>query len=298
MRVMPLKINHNTKYAPFKIGDLINRGVDVGAVSLLNDNLTTEIDDDFIFYLTQKANYHFISGVEVTDILTAHIYEFFKDRVILEKYSDAFYDWDEFTDFEPFVDMVKATIENTIITNAEKYKKLYKAMTVDFNPLWNVDGIETTERELTQTGTNTNNKTGKDTTVDAGGSTSETATTDSTATTGTDTDTTQKTTYNESTFYDTEKLSRGKNTSVDGEGTSSTEDTHENTSETTYNTKDENTRNLKDVERTVTEKHGNIGVTTTTKLLTEFVEYASIDLTRFLDVVSRDVVNSFTYMVY
>ena len=295
---MPLKIKYNTTYAPFKIADLINRGVDTGAVSLVNDSLVTEIDDDFIFYLTQKARYNFISGSEVTDILTTRIYEFYKDRVILDKYSDAFYDWDEFTDFDPFVEMIKATIENTILANTEKYKKLYKAMTVDFNPLWNVDGVETTERELTQTGTNTNNKTGKDTTANTGTDTSETATTDTTATTGTDTDTTQKTTYNETSFYDTEKLSKGKNTTVDGEGTSSTEDTHESTSETTYNTKDENTRNLKDVERIVLERHGNIGVTTTTKLLTEFVDYASLDLTQFLDVVAKDVVNSFTYMVY
>lgn len=291
-----LKVRNNTKYAPFKISDLINRGDTVGAVSLVNSILTQEIDDDFIFYLTQKAKYHFITGVQTTDILTARIYEYYKDRVILDKYGDEFEGWDEFTDFDAFVEMIKTTIENTIVANAERYKKLYKAMTVEFNPLWNVDGTETTERELTQTGTNTNNKTGKDTTENTGTDTSETATSDTTGTTGTDTDTTQKTTYNDTAFYDTDKVSKSKNTTIANTGSSNTEDTHNNTSETTYNTEDKNTRNLKDVEKIVIERHGNIGVTTTTKLLTEFVEFA--DLVKFVDIVARDVVNSFTYMVY
>lgn len=325
---MPLRINNNTKYAPFKIRDLINRGEAVGAVSLINDDLTTKIDDDFIFYLTQKANYTFITGNETTDILTACIYDKYKDRVILDKYIDAFEGWDELSDFDAFIDMIKTTIENTIISNSEKYKKIYYAMVAQFNPLWNVDGTEITERELTQTGTNTRNKTGTDTTETTGEDSTETSGrdtvtntgTDSTAQTGTDatahsgadTDTTQKTTFNEGTFFDTDKVTHGKNTTdttthnttdttthntqtldVD---TRTTETTKTDTSETTYNTQDMDTRNLKDIERTVLTRQGNIGVVSTVKLLEEYIGLG--EKINFAEIVARDVVNAFTFMVY
>ena len=314
---MPLRVKNNTNYAPFKVEDLINRGDTVGAVSLVNDTLTTNINDDFIFYLTQHANYNFITGIETTDILTACIYEYYKDRVILDKYSDAFDGWDEFTDFGAFVDMVKTTIENCITRNAEKYKKLYKAMVVDFNPLWNVDGIETTERILNQTGTNERAKTGDDTTTHTGTVTDsksgKEATTrtgsESTDIEGTDTETTSRTTFDSSSFYDVEKKETTPtnredtltyNNVKDEKTFTDREDVRENDlSDTTeYNSADTETRNLTDTERIVVERHGNIGVTTTTRLLTEFTDYADNPLTHFVDVVARDCVNSFTFMVY
>ena len=314
---MPLRIKNNTSYAPFKIEDLINRGDTIGAVSLVNDTLTTNINDDFIFYITQNASYTFITGKETTDMLTARIYEYFKDRVILDKYADMFDGWDEFTDFEAFTDMIKTTIENCIINNTEKYKKLYKAMIVEFNPLWNVDGTETTERILEQTGTNEHAKSGDDTTTRSGSETNSksgkeaiTRTgSESTEITGTDTETTSKTTFDSSTFYDVEKkvntpTNREDTTTYNQVKDETTFDNREDVTErdltdtTEYNSADTETRNLTDTEKIVIEKHGNIGVTTTTKLLTEFVDYAENPLTHFVDVVARDCVNSFTFMVY
>lgn len=325
---MPLKLNRNTNRPPYKIKDLINRWTEEGATTLLNDSLTTKINDDFIFYLTQKANYTFVTGTQQTDILTAYIYDMFKDRVLLDKYAECFDGWSEISDFDAYVDMVKQTVENVIITNAEKYKKIYYAMTAQFNPLWNVDGTEITERELKQTGTNTRKKTGTDTTETTGEDSTETSGrdtvtntgTDSTAQTGTDatahsgsdTDTTQKTTFNEGTFFDTDKVTHGKNstdttthnttdttthnTQTLDVDTRTTETTKTDSSETTYNTQDLDTRNLNDTERIVLTRQGNIGVVSTVKLLEEFKGLGEEII--FIDIVARDIVNSITFMVY
>lgn len=293
---MPLKLNRNTNRPPYKIKDLINRWTEEGATTLLNDSLTTKIDDDFIFYLTQKANYTFVTGTQQTDILTAYIYDMFKDRVLLDKYAECFDGWSEISDFDAYVDMIKQTIENVIITNAEKYKKIYYAMTAQFNPLWNVDGTEITERELKQTGTNTRKKTGTDSTETSGTDTTETSGTETTDNTGSDTDTTQKTTFDTGTFYDTEKTTKGKNTSIESTDTRSTENTNTGTSETTYNTQDLDTRNLNDTERIVLTRQGNIGVVSTVRLLEEFKGLGEEII--FIDIVARDIVNSITFMVY
>ena len=292
---MPLRITDNTKRAPFKVSDLINRKDTAGAITLLNDDVTSKIFDDFIFYLTQSASYNFITGVQETDVLTACIYEKFKDRVLLDKFADSFEGWSESEDFETFVNMIKTTIENNLIANAEKYSKLYYSMVVEFNPLWNVDGTEITERELRHTGTDTREKTGSDSTSSSGTNGRDIDVSDTTSNTGTDTDTTQKTTYNDSSFYDTDKVTRGKNTTTAVTGSTVEEGEHSEESETTYNTKDKNTRDLTDVEVTKYTRGGNIGVTSTVTLLNEFRGYANFNFTEY---VARDIINQITFLVY
>lgn len=374
---MPYKIRHNTNYPPFTVRDLIARGENVGITNLLNDDIIKKIGNDWIFYITQTTSYRY-NSIEpfVTNILTAYIYDNFKDRVILGKYANDFDGWDEQTDFAYYTDAIKRTIEYTLTANKEKYNKLYYAMVAEFNPLWNVDGETITERELHQTGTiddthrgeestrrtgtdenarrgtettthtgnETNSRTGTETNVkDETEETTKTGTdttartgTDSTARTGTDTRTTANTTYDSAVMYDTERITDTPNTTdttthnttdTTTHNTTDTTDrdatdtltlntnesltrnltdgvTHNTTDTTTHNTTDAMTRNLTDSnERNLTDRetiietrHGNIGVTTTTKLLTEFVEYA--DLVKFLDIICRDVVNSFTYMTY
>jgi hypothetical protein len=50
-----------------------------------------------------------------------------------------------------------------------------------------------------------------------------------------------------------------------------------------------------DTERISKERHGNIGVTTTTKLLSEFREYVNFNI---MDIVAKDIVNTITEGVY
>ena len=65
---------------------------------------------------------------------------------------------------------------------------------------------------------------------------------------------------------------------------------------TTYDVDDVQTFDTTDTERITLERHANIGVTTTTKLLTEYVDYA--EYFNYVDVVAKDLMNAFTLGVY
>lgn len=305
------KIRDNRKYAPVKVSDLIYRNLSTGLASLIPADIEQEIPDEWIYYIKQSASYDGIS----TDLMTAYIYEHFKGRVINDRYADEFIYWDENTDFTDYCDMVLDTIHNTLISNMEKYRKIYEAQNLKFHPEWNVDGEEITERELRQTGTDTRKKTGDDTNVKTGNETDDKAGKESTTKTGNETDektgtetvTTSKTTYDSSTFYDTDKEvttpSNLKNTLTYNNVKDETEytnrkDTHTYNSvqdKLTYNNTDTDTKNLTDKEVIKNVRHGNIGVVSTVKLLQEYVELSELNI---LDIISTDVVNSFTYMTY
>lgn len=305
------KIRDNRKYAPVKVSDLIYRNLSTGLASLIPADIEQEIPDEWIYYIKQSASYDGIS----TDLMTAYIYEHFKGRVINDRYADEFVYWDENTDFTDYCDMVLDTIHNTLISNMEKYRKIYEAQYLKFHPEWNVDGEEITERELKQTGTDTRKKTGDDTNVKTGNETDDKAGKETTTKTGNETDektgtetvTTSKTTYDSSTFYDTDKEvttpSNLKNTLTYNNVKDETEftnrkDTHTYNSvqdKMTYNNTDTDTKNLTDKEVIKNVRHGNIGVVSTVKLLQEYVELSELNI---LDIISTDVVNSFTYMTY
>lgn len=341
---MPIKQINNTGYAPVKIFDLFNRSNASGCTDVLNDDITSKINHDWIFYITQNADCVYSPNhTFTTNVITAYIFDNFKNRVLLDDYADAFCGWDESTDFESFVEMVKCSIEKMLIANDERYDKLYYSMIAEFNPLWNVDGETITERVLHQTGTDENAKTGSDeiqtnrdisenetisddttntgtdTTAKSGSDTTAKTGTETLGRTGSDTTTTSNTTYDESTFYD-----GTKNVTTNGTTDTTTHNTQDvtdyNTSETithntstendigrekaidddttqssTYNSKDTNTKNLTDTETISEVRRGNIGVTTTTKLLTEFREFANFS---FIDIVAKDIVNTISYMVY
>lgn len=388
-----LRVRNNTKYAPFKMRDMIMRDTAAGCTNLINDDLYRDIGTDWFYYLTQKCSYNAGYNTPITtNIITAYIFDNFKDRVMLDKYADEFDFWDETTDFPVYADLVKQSISYTLKANTEKYNKLYYAMIAEFNPLWNVDGTEITERELTQTGYVTDAKTGTDTTSNTGTDTTGTSGTETTTKRGTDTETktgrdtttktgtqatadtgteqyakagtetlgrsgtettagtggvtteTSNTTYDSSTYYGKEKTEETRNT-TDTKTLNTTDTTTHNTTDTktlntldtityniedetqhnttdtmTHNTTDELTiskqdqtthnteteieynsrnRNERDLVDTETIKHtrqGNIGVTTTTKLLTEYIEYSKISV--FIDTVARDIINTVTYMTY
>lgn len=308
---MPMRYKNNTKYEPIKISDLIYRDRDTGLNSLIPENINRLIPDEWIYYIMQDAVYKDIE----TDLLTAYIYEHFKDRVINERYGDEFYKWDESTDFEEFCKLILLTVFNTLISNAEKYRKIYEAQHLKFHPEWNVDGEEITERELKQTGTDTNAKTGNDTNIKSGNETDEKSGTEASTRTGSEADTksgsetkiSSRTTDDSTDFFETDKevttpaqLTNTKTyTNVkDEQSYNNRKDTHTYNSvqdKMTYASTDTETKNLTDKEITKHIRHGNIGVVSTVKLLQEYVELSELNI---LDIIATDVVNSFTYMTY
>lgn len=59
-------------------------------------------------------------------------------------------------------------IDSMLEYNAYKYRHLWKLYTADYNPLWNVEGTETTERIRKNTGTQEDKLSGKDTLTKSG----------------------------------------------------------------------------------------------------------------------------------
>lgn len=309
---MPLKSKNNTQYAPQHINDLLFRDNIITAFNFIPDEFNTEINDPWVYYLMQTADHYGTT----TNILTQYIYEYFGGRRLYDKYGDRFENWSENTDFNTYCNMLQQTIYATLKNNAEKYRKIFEAQFLKFHPEWNVDGVETTTRTLEQTGTGTNKKTGDDSTTRSGNETDAKTGSEATARTGnetdaktgTDTKTTSKTTYDDSTFYDTEKI-------VDTPANRTDTHTYNNVTDTTtytgrtdthtynnvkdrtdYNSTDTETRNYKDKEITIYERHGNIGVVSTVKLLQEYIELA--EQVNFTATVARDIVNAIAYMVY
>lgn len=157
---------------------------------------------------------------------------------------------------------IRHTIANMINTKAYTYGKLWETTQLEYNPLWNVDGTTVTERELKQTGTDTNARSGSDTSTDSG----------SDVTTG------QKTTYDTS-FLDTDR-------STLQHGMSNT---------TQFGSQNQETRNLKDEETITVTRSGNIGVTMSTQLIDSQRDTVQFDVLKFI---VHDIVNEFTYGIY
>ena len=309
---MPLKRIKNTEYPPIKIKDLIVRGDSSGILSIIPESINQQINDQWIYYLMQTDTYM----LKQTDMLTAYIFQNFKERVLLDRYSDMFTDWKESEDFETYAGLLEETIKTTLIGNKEKYRKIFEAQFLKFHPEWNVDGEEITERTLNQTGNVTDAKTGNDSTTRTGNETDEKTGTESNTRTGSEsniqsgstTETTAKTSYDSNTFYDAEKVTTEPNQAAtttqynnvkDETSFTGRKDTHTyNTvkDKTDYDSTNTNTRNLQDVERTVLIRHGNIGVVSTVKLLQEYIQLA--EEVNFLDIVARDIVNSISYLTY
>ena len=309
---MPLRMKDNTKYPPIRIKDLVYRDTTPGIESFIPEDIQLEINEDWIYFLMQVSEYKGIT----TDYLTSRIYEMYSSRVIYDRYTEDFYDWDETNDFQTFCYMINTTVYHVLKTNAEKYRKIYESQFLKFHPEWNVDGEEITERELKMTGTDAHAKTGDDSTTKTGnyeteklGSEANTRTgNEKTDYAGTDTETISKTTYDSTTFYDVEKRVNTPTTKNDTLTYNNVKDeqtftgrkdkTTYNTlkDKTDYNSTDTETRNMKDTERTVYIRHGNIGVVSTVRLLLENVELA--EKVDFVGSVARDIVNAITYMTY
>lgn len=161
------------------------------------------------------------------------------------------------------------------------------------------------------TGTNTNVKSGTET-VDSFEETTQ-------ANSGNDVETLAKTTTESATFYDAERNTKANglrietsndktdtttHNTTDTETIDLTDTTTHNTTDsetkdidtlTSYNNDDTMTRDLLDTERILLKRYGNIGVTTTTKLLNEFREYVNFNLGK---IIAHDIANSISEYIY
>lgn len=181
--------------------------------------------------------------------------------------------------------------------------KMLDALRKNYNPIWNVDGVEGTIHQSTHTGTDTDKKTGTDTisgsetgTVTNTGKSTNTRTGNETDTpTGKDINTGFNTTFDSSSFRDTQKTEATFENRTDTHTYNQVKDTFEVDSEnpttetrnlanggsTQYNSQNQKTLNLKDEDLDMKIRQGNIGVTSTQSLIRQ-----QIDLTELDDIIS------------
>lgn len=177
-----------------------------------------------------------------------------------------------------YVSEIVRRIQHELFSKNRPYEVIYKALTEEFNPLWNVDGVETLTYERKNTGTQTN-------VVDQDDKNKGTQTnTDTTSTTSTS----STTTYDSATWKDTEK-------NVDANSGAVTR-----TDNLTYERDQTDTRtdNLTEKYSETKERRGNIGVVDSATLVKKSVEVFSEEWAKFLDLVTHDIANVITNRVY
>lgn len=147
--------------------------------------------------------------------------------------------------------------------NDYKYNKLFATLDLEYNPIWNVDGTETEERNYSEN--SKGNTTGSD------------ATTYNSGVSNTRTD--SKTSYDSASFNDTDKSAVSEShTGTDSRAT------------------DEDRTDSKEGSELVTRtRQGNIGVTSTQSLIDQERDIADFS---FLKHVAHDYINLFTYNFY
>ena len=235
---------------------------------------------------------------------------------------------------------IKKTLMIHLKSKARLYERMFDAYMADFNPLWNVDGVVGEIRETNHTGTDTDAHAGTDTTNSSGNSTAtrsgneemekfgkESSTTSGNKETeyhGADVEVTSRTTFDSSTFNETEKIERGftedsgherkdketYNNVKDETEFTNRKDKHtynnvqdaiysSSTDGTTYNSTLTRTKALKDTDLFMQIRQGNIGVTKSSELLADAMElYGLNELMDFVHFVVNDCINQLAYSVY
>ena len=247
--------------------------------------------------------------------LFAKIYNDFGDRYIFDEFYEYIVNgWTNTLDeYNSIHAHMRNNITKCIIENRYRWGNLMKSCLLDFNPLWNVDGVTGEIRETTHTGTDTNTHSGKDTTskkgydtnVKSGNEQLDYIGSKTNTKGGNDITTTSNTTTESTTFYDATKSDTDYG-QTDTESFTNRNDkrTYNNVQDKMdYNSSNENEYNsslarllnLKDKDLFMQIRQGNIGVTTTTKLLSEFREFVNYNL---LNIIAKDIVSDITKGVY
>lgn len=207
--------------------------------------------------------------------------------------------------FTDKIEEVKEKVNALFIVNSPNYERMFDALTADYNPLWNVDGVEKLEYTRTNTGTQgfIEKHTGTQGTQGSNTGTQTTATTNSSSTgfngqtTGTNTN--FKTSFDSSIENETEKESISNSeidtTTFSDTGNTTRTDNLSNNSTRTDNLQDTNDRtdNLKEEYTETKTRGGNIGVTKSTDLVE-----SELDLRakyNFMLIVSKDIAEFISY---
>lgn len=198
---------------------------------------------------------------------------------------EIFSDTDKIEEIE---EEVQERTELLFMSNYLKYQHLHDLFTAEYNPIWNVDGTETTTRNLTDNKTSTGS--GSDTVTHNTTNTTTHNVTDTATynTTEGGTSTDGRTTFDASTFYDTDKTIESKtHTGTDTNAKTGTEATAITGTEGTQRTS--NGTDAQTVNETIQHtRGGNIGVTSTQDLATQEMRYA--EQINFIKIVCRDIV--------
>lgn len=300
-------------------------------VDALKDILESKMPNGDILHLdpyTTSINAYYINS---------YIFKNYGRRKIFDEYFESFSKYENTSgEIAWILALMFDDIHACVNANIYRWSNLVKSTLLDFNPLWNVDGVTGEIRETTHTGTDTDTKSGFDK-VEHDGYYSDTKSgnheleylgekyneklgREITANTGTDTTTTSRTTTESDDWWGAEKNAtlNGKTSTLtingmsDGSPFQETEYFENRKDKTTFNNEknkhdidyDDKTTynssiskllNLYDKDLFMQIKQGNIGVTTTTKLLTEFRDYVNF---KIVDIISKDIVNSVCKGVY
>lgn len=193
---------------------------------------------------------------------------------------------------------IRKTFGIFIKSKYRQLEMLWQSYVADYNPLWNVDGVEGFISKDTHTGTDTNAHSGHDKTeYEDNGSTTRSGN-EVMAGSGNDTTTDGNTTFNSSTFFDTDKSKTdyGKTDTHTYNNVADTKDL-DGYSDTTYNSTNTNTKNLQDDHIDLRIRQGNIGVTKSTDLLESSTDLWENEKMDFYKYVVRMCVNQVSYAV-
>ena len=121
------------------------------------------------------------------------------------------------------LDLFRATYSSWVASRQPAIEKLFQAFRAQYNPIWNVDGVEghirqsshtgdvtkTGKSETTNTGQTDTTHTGQTDTTNSGSSSNERTGNETNAPAGTETATTAKTTFDDNSFEDTQQITTG-----------------------------------------------------------------------------------------
>ena len=199
----------------------------------------------------------------------------------------------------PDADFMKLAIGSWSRKELPVWEKLYETTILDYNPIWNKDGVITERESVSREGNNTNVRTSE------GSSSGTNSGSEDETTHNSDVKTDEQNTietltvagFNESSFQNREKTDTDMDeSSTDvSEGSRSTQNSGE-TSES-YNDRnvDNGSHNDNETREYTREEHGNIGITTTQQMIKEERE---VDLFNIYDEIIKSFKNRFCILVY
>ena len=193
---------------------------------------------------------------------------------------------------------IRRTFGVYLKSRCRQLDRMWAGFMADFNPLWNVDGVEGYIAKDTHTGTDTQTHRGKDTTLTKDNGTVTKSGDESIVSSGSDTSIDSNTTYNSSTFFEGDKnvLEHGKTDTHNYNNVKDTRDL-DGKNETSYNSDLTNTKNLTDEHVDLKIRQGNIGVTKSTDLIRDNQAMYQDELMDFYKYVVRCCVNQVSYAV-